>query len=237
MGLMMSTPDNKDSNRRVARRWNGNYKHASKKLSEVSKAKKMKIELSVVDGAGKVTTKVLEKKRQETLQHVLTKAVLWKLHCDRYPNIEIELDIGDKDYLPDVISLPSPDIKRSIDNCSVEVTASPSELKPLFWGESGRMKVHKAVDLMRRYPTTDIVHCRWSMELDDITAPLQDHLQSLYDQDALEDLPLRPGRFRFAALPLDVWRFIDEDTGMIHITDNDLEWRDLEFPTKKSNEG
>ena len=57
--------------RRQARRWNGNYKHASKKLSDVPKSKKLMLNLTA-NGV----TKTLLKKRMETLQHVLTKAKL-----------------------------------------------------------------------------------------------------------------------------------------------------------------
>lgn len=201
--------------RRVARRWNGNYKHSSTKLCDVSKAKKLQLELSVPHADGSIVTKTLVKKRQETLQHVLTKAILWKLFCDEYPGIEIERDIGDPDYLPDVISLDE-------------------DGNPLFWGESGRMKIHKAIDLMRRYPNSHIVHCRWDMDIDAIAAPLLEHLQELFDTDCLGDLPTRSGRFTFCSLPLDVWRFIDEENGMIHVSSEDLVWKELRFPTSKT---
>lgn len=207
----------KENRRIVARRWNGNYKHKSTNLSDVPKAKKLQLELSVQHADGTIATKMLQKKRQETLQHVLTKAMLWKLYCDEYPSIEIEHDIGDPDYLPDVISLDA-------DSGS-----------PLFWGESGRMKVHKAMDLMQRYPQTHIVHCRWDMTCDEIASPLQEHLQELLDSDALGDLPRRPGRFTFCSIPLDVWRFIDEDSGRIHLRRDELDWKELEFPTIKSS--
>jgi hypothetical protein len=214
--------------RRVARRWNGNYKHATTKLCEVPKAKKLQLQLSVRhknnnnNANANVTTKTIEKKRQETLQHVLTKAMLWKLYCDEYPNIEIEQDIGDPNYLPDVISLDVSDDNND-------------GITPLFWGESGRMKVHKAMDLMQRYPNTHIVHCRWDMGIDAIAGPLLEHLQELLDTDRLDDqLSHRRGRFSFCSLPLDVWRFVDEETGMIQITHDDLDWRELEFPTTKS---
>ena len=47
--------------RRQARRWNGNYKHASKRLADVPKSKKLMIKLTA-NGV----TKTLEKKRMET---------------------------------------------------------------------------------------------------------------------------------------------------------------------------
>jgi hypothetical protein len=198
------------NDRTSSRRWNGNYKHGSKKLSDVSKAKKLKLDL-VANGV----TKRVEKKRQETLQHVLTKAVIWKLFMTEYPNLEIEHDIGDPNYLPDVVN-----INQSPENESQ---------MPLFWGESGRMKVHKAIDLMQRYPDANIVHCRWGIDIETFSQPLLDHLQEKYDSGEL-DLSNRKGKFTFGSLPLDVWRFVDEETGAIHVEKEDLEWKELEFP-------
>lgn len=212
-----SAEKTKWNERRIARRWNGNYKHSSSKLCDVAKAKKLELALTVQHADGTTTTKTLVKKRQETLQHVLTKAILWKLCCDHYPNIEIERDIGDPDYLPDVISLDS-----------------SGDGSPLFWGESGRMKVHKAMALMRRYPNCHIVHCRWGMDIDEISAPLLDHLQELVDNDNLGDLATRAGQFTFCSIPLDVWRFIDEESGVIHVKPDDITWLPLAFPTKSS---
>jgi hypothetical protein len=192
--------------RRQARRWNGNYKHASKKLSDVPKSKKLMLNLTA-NGV----TKTLLKKRMETLQHVLTKAMIWKLFMDDYPNLEIELNIGDPDYLPDVVG-------------TTTTTSNHTEIS--FWGESGRMKVHKALDLMRRYPSAHIVHCRWGIEVESYMGPFIEYLETeLYD----EDTSWWRGKFSFASLPLKVWEFIDEDTGTILIERSDLEWQELDL--------
>lgn len=200
--VLQSVPDN----RVQSRRWNGNYKTAIKKLAEIPKKKKMKLDL-VANGV----TKTVEKKRQESLQHVLTKAIIWKLFMDEYPNLQIEYDIGDPDYLPDVVHV------------------SDEGHKPAFWGESGRMKVHKAVDLMQRYPETHIVHCRWGMNVGAISQPLEDHLLQKFESGEL-DLSGRKGKFSFCSLPLDVWRYIDDQSGVIFVEKKDLEWKELIFP-------
>jgi hypothetical protein len=98
------------------------------------------------------------------------------------------------------------------------------------------MKVQKAVALMRRYPDCHIVHCRWDMGIDEISAPLLEHLQELADNDSLGDLATRAGSFTFCSIPLDVWRFIDEETGIIHVKSEDISWLSLPFPTKSSPE-
>jgi len=190
---------------RQARRWNGNYKHVSKKLSDVPKSKKLSLKLTA-NGV----TKTLEKKRMETLQHVLTKACVWKMFCEDYPNLEIEKDIGDPDYLPDVVG----------------TTTTNNHTKISFWGESGRMKVHKALDLMRRYPEAHIVHCRWSIEIESFMGPFIEYLETEL-QD--EDTSWWKGKFSFASLPLEVWEFIDEETGTILIERGDIEWKELDL--------
>lgn len=192
--------------RREAARWNGNYKHASKKLSDVPKSKKLMIKLTA-NGV----TKTLEKKRMETLQHVLTKAMIWKLFMDEHPNLEIEMDIGDPDYLPDVVGT---------------TTTAMNQTEICFWGESGRMKVHKALDLMRRYPNAHIVHCRWSIPIDSYMGPFIEYLETAL---ADEDTSWWKGKFSFASLPLEVWDFIDEETGTILIERKDLEWKHLDL--------
>mmetsp|Transcript_5945 Transcript_5945/g.12736 ORF Transcript_5945/g.12736 Transcript_5945/m.12736 type:complete len:278 (+) Transcript_5945:79-912(+) len=211
---ILSTPSSGTSlfqQRRTARRWNGNYKHASKKLCDVPKSKKLVLNLTA-NGV----TKTLEKKRMETLQHVLTKAMIWKLFMDEYPDLAIELDIGDPDYLPDVIGFST----------TKSGTKNGNSTEVAFWGESGRMKVHKALDLMRRYPNAHIVHCRWAIDIDAIMAPFIEYLETeLID----EDTSWWEGQFSFASLPLEVWKFIDEDTGTILIERSDLKWKQLDL--------
>ncbi|KAG7356181.1 hypothetical protein IV203_000867 [Nitzschia inconspicua] len=205
--------------RSSARRWNGNYQHVSRKWQDVPKSKKMWLNVTTTStaGAGTTTTAtavtmLLEKKRMESLQHVLTKAVLWKLFYDDYDRMDIECDIGDPDYLPDVVGW------------------NGMEPLPLFWGESGRMKPHKALDLMQRYPHARIVHCRWGMEIDTFARPMLEFLLQQHEEGRLD----HPGNwwhgtFTFASLPQDVWRFFDEETGEISVTKEDLEWKDLDI--------
>lgn len=228
-----------------ARRWNGNYEHTSRRLSDISKAKKLWLNVTA-NGI----TKTIQKKRMESVQHVLTKAVIWKLFMEEYPHyeVEIELDIGDPDYLPDVVGF----IRNGTDgnfalldagnkagsNCdavssdsSKSMATKTPKIVPLFWGESGRMKVHKAFDLMRRYPNAHIVHCRWGVDLDAFALPFLDYIEDQVEEGKVNDLSTWwNGTFSFASLPLDVWRFVNEDGTdgtTIAITRDDLEWRDL----------
>jgi hypothetical protein len=176
-------------------RWRGNYKLPIQKLSDISKAKKHTLILSK-DG----DKLVLHKKRYESLQHVLTKAVLWSLYKDQYPNVTIESDVGDADYLPDASSM--------------SVAGSP-----LFWGESGRMSVQKAKTLAERYPETHIVHIRWGLSLHSY---VNNYIK------AIQPIP-RSQPFTFGAIVTkDVWHYFD-DNGQIRIEKQDLEWLEIKL--------
>jgi hypothetical protein len=235
---------------KVQKRWNGNYKQATSKLSDTPKSKKLFLELALpsnnddnVDRKGR-QVKILEKKRMERIQHVLSKAVLWKLFASKYPQIEIEYDVGDPDYLPDVVGL-------SLSTTATTAAAESSIQRILFWGECGRVKkVSKCLDLLERYPDTHIVHCRWDFTVQEIRSRFLRDVEELLEQEKekqLEektekhlppDLDLtveeylkrilrkRTQPFEFCALPLDVWRFIDKD-GIVRVERDDLEWQQL----------
>lgn len=183
-------------------RWVGNFKPPIRTVASIPKAKKHTLYLTV-DGE----TKVLQKKKYESVQHVLVKALLWKLFSTEYPNIEIEKDIGDPSYLPDVISLAN---VKDDEGC-----------KPLFWGESGRMSLEKALDLSQRYPDMHIVWMRWGISLTDFVAQVAPALSSSSSSSSPAS---RSGRFTLAAIPRkEIWEFVDDD-GNVIISKEDVEW-------------
>lgn len=67
------------------------------------------------------------------------------------------------------------------------------------------------------------------MNITQISQPLEDHLLAKFESGEL-DLSKRSGRFTFCSLPLDVWRFVDDETGVISVEKEDLEWKELSFP-------
>ena len=173
-------------------RWRGNFKPPIRKLSVIPKAKK-----HVVSVHSDGTTLELEKKRYESMQHVITKALIWSLFQSDYSPMYIEKDIGDPDYLPDVVS-------------------STSSANVLFWGESGRMSVDKAIQLAKRYPDTHFVNIRWGVSLSDYTQDFE---------KALRTIP-RNQPFQFGAIP-DVWDYCNDETGEIQISMQDVDWLEL----------
>ena len=220
-GSPVSDNNNNNNNNKSSTRWFGNYKPPISQLKDIPKAKKHTLHLTVVTNTTTTTTtttgekserssetKVLEKKKYESLQHVLVKAILWKLYNDDYPDIEIEQDIGDPNYLPDVVS-------RQDD-------------KVLFWGESGRMSLEKAVCLSERYPETHIVWMRWGISIQDFSNQVAPALKSVD----------RGGRFTLAAIPRkEIWEFINEEetnnSNIIAIEKENVDW--LEIDDYKSN--
>mmetsp|Transcript_47019 Transcript_47019/g.114732 ORF Transcript_47019/g.114732 Transcript_47019/m.114732 type:complete len:349 (-) Transcript_47019:1833-2879(-) len=254
-----------------SRRWNGNGNlkkkgssaTAPKNLGDVPYARKMKFNITSPYGQ----TQQLHKQRQESIEHVLTKAMIWKLFLDEEDEEEdqargddtcsvkfdIEIDIGDPDYTPDVVGMmtTSSSSKRGssgIDDTDPSVTedadAAATENTIVYWGESGRMKPHKALNLMKRYSNARIIHCRWGIDLDTFVDPFMEYLVERIEQGDIEHPFLASssssssssswwnGRFSFATVPADMWKFIDEsDSGMNKITlsKSDLVWKELDI--------
>jgi hypothetical protein len=88
---------------------------------------------------------VFVKRSLEQTSHVLMKAFLWALYLPEYPDLSVEIHIGDR-YKPDVVQLDETG-------------------QPLFWGESGKVSPKKIQSLLRRYPRTHFAIAKWGMSL------------------------------------------------------------------------
>jgi len=88
---------------------------------------------------------VFVKKPIESTEHVLMKAFLWALYLPQFPNLCIEVAIGNR-YKPDVVALDSSGT-------------------PLFWGEAGRVGARKMRTLVSRYRYTHFVFAKWNAHL------------------------------------------------------------------------
>jgi len=73
---------------------------------------------------------VFIKKKFESEIHVLTKAFLWALFLPDYPDLSVEIQVGNR-FKPDLVQLDD-------------------DGKPTFWGEAGRVSLKK---LMKNTPT------------------------------------------------------------------------------------
>mmetsp|Transcript_47017 Transcript_47017/g.114722 ORF Transcript_47017/g.114722 Transcript_47017/m.114722 type:complete len:350 (-) Transcript_47017:1768-2817(-) len=254
-----------------SRRWNGNGNlkkkgssaTAPKNLGDVPYARKMKFNITSPYGQ----TQQLHKQRQESIEHVLTKAMIWKLFLeeeeeykargyDTHSSVkfDIEIDIGDPDYTPDVVGMmtrssSSKQGSSGIDDSHTSVSeavaaAAATENTIVYWGESGRMKPHKALNLMKRYSNARLIHCRWGIDLDTFVDPFMEYLVERIEHGDIEHPFLGSssvsfsssswwnGRFSFATVPADMWKFIDEsDSGMNKITlsKSDLVWKELDI--------
>ena len=78
---------------------------------------------------------VFVKRKQERIEHVWMKAFLWALYLPEYPDLTVEVGIGDK-YKPDVVEM------------------DPRRGRPRFWGEAGHVGEDKIEALTSRYPAT-----------------------------------------------------------------------------------
>jgi len=137
---------------------------------------------------------VFVKRANERREHVLMKAFLWALYLPHYPDLVVEIPVGDR-YKPDVVSLtPHGD--------------------PRFWGEAGHVSPSKIHSLMKRYRDTHFALAKWDTDLDPFVEIVRDALQD-FDRRAPFDL------IRF---PVDsAERFVGR-RGEINLKGEDLDW-------------
>jgi hypothetical protein len=89
---------------------------------------------------------VFFKKSFESGPHVLMKALLWALFLPDYPQLSVEVRIGDR-YKPDLV--------QTDDNGA-----------PVFWAEAGRVGQKKIRDLIHRFRSTHLVFAKWNVNLE-----------------------------------------------------------------------
>lgn len=152
--------------------------------------RKLTLRAPTPDGPQQV---VFVKRQQEGIEHVLLKAFVWALYLPAYPDLTVEIPIGDR-YKPDVVQLDA-------------------RGEPVFWGEAGKVGAGKIASLLRRYPNTHFAVAKWAIPL----APFEAIVR-----DALGDRPRR-APFDLLRLPPDSSeRFIAAD-GTVRVSFDDVE--------------
>jgi hypothetical protein len=137
---------------------------------------------------------VFVKKPVESTEHVLMKAFLWALYLPQYPDLIVEIKIGDR-YKPDVVALDGAG-------------------EPVFWAEAGEVSTAKIRSLARRYRRTHFALGKWSSPLAPLAAIVTEATRGLE----------RRAPFDLIRFPPDAAeRFID-DAGVIHLQHEDLTW-------------
>jgi len=137
---------------------------------------------------------VFVKKPYESEAHVLMKALLWALYLPAYPELTVEIAIGDR-YKPDVVALDA-------------------RGEPGFWGEAGDVTTAKIRSLARCYRDTHFALAKWDARLEPYSAIVADALDGLHRRAPFDLI-------RFPADSAD--RFVD-DEGAIHLSHADLTW-------------
>jgi hypothetical protein len=137
---------------------------------------------------------VFVKKPVESTEHVVMKALIWALYLPLYPNLTVEISIGDK-YKPDVVSLDG-------------------RGEPAFWGEAGDVTTAKIRSLARRYKRTHFALAKWNTRLEPLTGIVEHALDGLH----------RTAPFDLISFPADAAeRFMDDD-GIIRVSHEELVW-------------
>jgi hypothetical protein len=137
---------------------------------------------------------VFIKRSNERAAHVYMKAFLWALYLPDYPDLGVEIRIGDR-YKPDVVEMGAWG-------------------EPHFWGEAGQVGTAKIRSLLKRYPSTHFAIAKWARNLEPLITLVTKALDGL-DRKAPFDL------ISFSADSAE--RFIDE-RGHIQLTHEDVKW-------------
>ena len=90
---------------------------------------------------------ILVKKSVERQRHIVMKALLWALYLPEYPELQIEIPIGNK-YKPDLVQLESG--------------------SPQFWGEAGSISTQKLRRTLKRFSHTHFAFAIWGSELNQL---------------------------------------------------------------------
>lgn len=80
----------------------------------------------------------------ERVEHVLMKAFIWALYLPQYPDLRVEVHIGER-FKPDVVQLHNG--------------------TPLFWGEAGAVGKQKIHKLVRKFRGTHFAMGKWGKDL------------------------------------------------------------------------
>ena len=137
---------------------------------------------------------VLVKKHYERSAHVLMKGFIWALYLPYYPNLTVEISVGDR-YKPDVVALDQ-------------------QSMPEFWGEAGQISVEKIRSLLKRYRSTHFAIAKWKSSLDPLIGIVEEALDGLKRSSPVDLI-----RFEDDSAQ----RFIDEN-GHITIDHDSLNW-------------
>jgi len=138
---------------------------------------------------------VFVKTKQERIEHVWMKAFLWALYLPTYPDLTVEVRVGDK-YKPDVVQM---DARRG---------------RPVFWGEAGQVGPDKIASLVRRYPDTHFAMAKWDTRLDPFIEIVE---------EAVADVD-RTAPFDLLRLPDGAGERRIDDRGRISIEFSDVTW-------------
>lgn len=144
----------------------------------------------------------------ERVEHVLMKIFIWALYLPHYPDLTVEVRIGDR-YKPDVVSY---DPALAVQDVNGAVR---------FWGESGRVGEDKIYSLARRFPSAHLVIAKWEMNL----SPLEKRVRDAVSQ--------RPRTAPFDLLRFgkgDAERFIDIEKGTVTLSHEQIQWVRIESP-------
>jgi len=138
---------------------------------------------------------VLVKRKQERIEHVWMKAFLWALYRPPYPDLGVEIDVGDT-YKPDVVAM------------------NRRRRRPTFWGEAGHVGPEKIDALVTRHPDTHLAFAKWDNSLDHTRQAIEAAVHDTTRRAPIDLIRFPPGGDE---------RFLDAK-GRVSVSWDELHW-------------
>jgi hypothetical protein len=150
---------------------------------------------------------VFVKRPDELAEHVIMKALLWALYLPSYPDVAVEIPIGDR-YKPDLVQL--------------DESGNPD-----FWAEAGDIRKAKIRSLVRRYRETHFAMGKWNTNLEPFIQIVSDAVVGIR----------RAAPFDIIHFPEDSAERFLKQSGTIRISFDDIDWIRLsaDEPPKQGN--
>jgi hypothetical protein len=101
---------------------------------------------------------ILIKKPMESDRHVTMKALIWALYLPEYPQLQVEVPIGDR-YKPDLVQMGA---------------SGPS-----FWAEAGSVGAQKLRRILKQFPQTHLSLSVWGQSVRPMIARVRGHRRGM----------------------------------------------------------
>jgi len=118
---------------------------------------------------------LLEKRKGESLQHVLQKGLLWALYVEHFPNLLVE----PTEDVVDRIDPEQPGLDYSFSRYWPDLVALDTSGRVVFWGECGKTALEKIRALSQLLPGATVAVSKWDVHLPGFAAMVSKELEDV----------------------------------------------------------